>query len=77
MSHWALWGEENRVDITLEKLLEMTSNRYVLTVVISERTKELMAGARPLVKTKSGNAWEIAMQEILEGKLKFSEENEE
>ena len=65
------------MDITLEKLLEMTSNRFVLTVVISERTKELMAGARPLVKTKSANAWEIAMQEILEGKLKFSEENEE
>lgn len=45
-------------------------NEYQLVSLLSKRTRELMFGAKSLVEDKSGSFIEIAIKELLEGKIK-------
>ena len=47
----------------------MEKNRYLLTMMVAERAKQLSVGAKPLIKTKSKNPIAIALQEIKAGKV--------
>ena len=47
----------------------MEKNRYLLTMMVAERAKQLMAGDKPLIKTKSKNPVAVALQEIKAGKV--------
>ena len=47
----------------------MENNRYLLTMMVAKRAKQLIAGAKPLIKTKSKNPVTIALEEIREGKV--------
>ena len=47
----------------------MEKNKYLLTMMIAERAKQLLAGAKPLIKTKLKNPVAIALREIEEGKV--------
>ncbi|GAI08986.1 unnamed protein product [marine sediment metagenome] len=47
----------------------MEKNKYLLTMMVAERAKQLSAGAKPLIKTKSKNPAAIALREIEEGKV--------
>ncbi|MBA7586231.1 DNA-directed RNA polymerase subunit omega [subsurface metagenome] len=47
----------------------MEKNRYLLTMMVAERAKQLLAGAKPLVKIKSKNPVDVSLQEIKEGKV--------
>ena len=47
----------------------MKENRYLLAMMVAKRAKQLLAGAKPLVKTKSKNPVDIALQEIKTGKV--------
>jgi len=47
----------------------MEENRFLLTMMVAERAKQLLAGAKPLVKTKSKSRFAIALQEIKAGKI--------
>ncbi len=45
--------------------------RYRLVIIASQRTKQLMQGAKPLIETKAKKPTIIALDEVLVGKLEF------
>ncbi len=45
-------------------------NQYQLVALLSKRAKELMFGAKPLIENSTDNYVQIAMQELLAGKIK-------
>lgn len=45
-------------------------NEYQLVSMLSKRSKELMFGAKPLIEIKETNFTEIAIKELLDGKIK-------
>jgi len=47
----------------------MEENKYLLAAMVARRAKQLLAVAKPLVKIKSKNPVDIALQEIKEGKV--------
>lgn len=55
----------------LEKnALEKAGNRYLLTVLLADRTRQLKLGAKPLVEVKNGDLpYVIALREIAAGKI--------
>jgi len=55
-------GGRNKIGI-------MEKNKYLLTMMIAERAKQLLAGAKPLIKTELKNPVAIALQEIKAGKI--------
>ena len=58
-------------DITTEKALSKVASGFILTILLSERVKELRQGAKPLVEIDSKNPSEIALQEICQGKITY------
>ncbi len=60
----------------------MIENKYLLTMMLAKRVKQLNAGYKPLVETKNKKPILIALQEISEGKvylkdIQASEKSEE
>ncbi len=60
----------------------MIENKYLLTMMLAKRVKQLRAGEKPLVETKNKKPILIALQEISEGKvylkdIQASEKSEE
>ena len=47
----------------------MEENKYLLTMMIAKRAKQLLAGAKPLIKSKHKNPVEIALEEVKAGKV--------
>ncbi|HEC91674.1 MAG TPA: DNA-directed RNA polymerase subunit omega [Candidatus Atribacteria bacterium] len=47
----------------------MEENKYLLTIMVAKRAKQLQSGAKPLVKPKHKKSILIALQEINEGKV--------
>ena len=47
----------------------MEKNKYLLTMMIAKRANQLIAGAKPLIKTKFKKPVTIALQEIEAGKV--------
>lgn len=58
-------------DYDLEKdALEKAGNRYLLIVLLADRTRQLKQGAKPLVETGNGDSpYIVAMKEIAAGKI--------
>lgn len=52
-----------------DKIVRACGGRFKLTTLIQHRVRELMDGARPLVARKGRNDIEIAIAEILDGKI--------
>ncbi len=51
----------------------MEENGYLLTMIIAKRAKQLLAGAKPLIKSKHKNPVGIALEEVKEGKVYLKE----
>jgi len=51
----------------------MEKNRYLLTMIVAKRAKQLLAGAKPLIKTKHKNPVAIALEEVKAGKVFLKE----
>ena len=76
--HWS-WGSKDGkkcsdcggklVESKIDKGKIMEKNKYLLVVMVGKRANQLIAGAKPLIKTKSKNPVAIAMEEIREGKV--------
>lgn len=62
-----------------DKVINALGGRFKFTSLVQHRVRELMEGARPLVDRKGRNDFEVAVQEIVEGKitLEMSEEDAE
>lgn len=45
-------------------------NEYELSIMLSKRVREFIHGAKPLIEDKNKNIIEIAISELLSGKIK-------
>lgn len=52
-----------------DKVINQLGGRFKFTVLVQHRIRELMEGARPLVERHGRSDFEIAVQEIVEGKI--------
>lgn len=52
-----------------DKVINQLGGRFKFTSLVQHRVRELMEGARPLVDRKGRNDFEVAVQEIVEGKI--------
>ncbi|NLM06282.1 MAG: DNA-directed RNA polymerase subunit omega [Tissierellia bacterium] len=58
---------------SFRELREKGGNRYTLALLISKRAREIVAGDEPLVETNSNRPVSIALEELFEDKITFSE----
>jgi len=56
--------------VTVEDCLEREENRFALVVLAAARTRQIMKGAQPLVKTKNKAAVN-SLREIAVGRVHF------
>ena len=52
-----------------EEIIHKVGGRFKLTALVQHRWRELMDGARPLVERQGRSDLEVAVQEVLEGKI--------
>lgn len=57
--------------VTVEDCLEREENRFALVLLAAHRTRQIMKGSDPLVRTKNKPAVS-SLREIAAGKVKFS-----
>lgn len=57
--------------VTVEDCLEREENRFALVVLAANRTRQLMKGAEPLIRSKN-KAAVTALREIAAGRVKFN-----
>ena len=65
-----------------DEIVRKLGGRFKFAALVQHRIRELMEGARPLVEREGRNDFEIAIQEIVEGKIEYElvediEESEE
>jgi DNA-directed RNA polymerase subunit omega len=56
-------------DLKSDELINRLGGRFKLTALIQKRWKELMLGARPMVEPGKLTPLEIAVREIMDGKI--------
>lgn len=57
--------------VTIEDCLPLVENRFALVILAAKRTRQLMAGARPLLDPGKNKHSVLALREIATGKVKF------
>lgn len=62
--------------VTVEDCLEREENRFALVVLAAARTRQLLRGSEPLVRSKN-KAAVTALREIADGKVHFDRASEE
>jgi DNA-directed RNA polymerase subunit omega len=55
--------------ITIEDCTERVGNRFALVLMVSVRTKQLMRGAKALVKTSENKSVVNALREVAAGQI--------
>jgi DNA-directed RNA polymerase subunit omega len=63
--------------ITIEDCTERVGNRFALVLMVSVRTKQLMRGAKALVKAGENKSVVNALREVAAGHVKSDIENVE
>lgn len=53
-----------------DAVINKVGGRFKFTALVQHRVRELMAGARPLVERNGRSDIEVAVLEIVEGKIK-------
>jgi DNA-directed RNA polymerase subunit omega len=54
-----------------DSVIHKMGGRFKFTALIQHRIRELMDGARPLVERAGRTDFEVAVQEVVEGKITF------
>jgi DNA-directed RNA polymerase subunit omega len=57
--------------VTVEDCLPMVENRFALVLLSTKRTRQLMAGARPLLPASKNKPTVQSLREIATGKVRF------
>ncbi len=57
--------------VTVEDCLPMVDNRFALVLLATKRTRQLMAGARPLLPQTKNKPPVLSLREIATGKVRF------
>lgn len=52
-----------------DKVINQLGGRFKFTSLVQHRVRELMEGARPLVERRGRNDFEVAVEEVIEGKI--------
>ncbi|HLS53923.1 MAG TPA: DNA-directed RNA polymerase subunit omega [Tissierellaceae bacterium] len=52
-------------------VLREGDSKYTLVMLIAKRARQLIDGAEPLIETESKKPVTIAIEEIVEGKIKY------
>lgn len=62
-----------------DNLINGLGGRFKFTALVQHRVHELLEGARPLVDRRGRSDFDVAIQEIVEGKISFEipEEDED
>jgi len=60
-----------------EKMNPDHRSRYKLVLSAAQRANEINSGVKPLIQTKSKKATTIALEEFVEGKVKFFNTDED
>ena len=53
-----------------DKIVNELGGRFKFTALVQARIRELMEGARPLVERAGRSDFEVAVQEVVEGKIR-------
>lgn len=56
---------------SFDHVLEKGDSRYTLVMLTAKRARQLVEGSEPLVDTKSNKPVTVAIEEIIEGKVKY------
>ena len=56
-----------------DKIVRDSGGRFRLTSLVQHRVRELMEGARPLVDRRGRTDIEVAIEEVLQGKVTIAE----
>lgn len=62
---------------SFKELEEKGGNRYTLVLLISKRARQLIGGQMPMVNTNSKRQVSIALEELFEDKIGFTEYGEQ
>lgn len=57
--------------VTIEDCLPLVENRFALVILATKRTRQLMAGARPILDPGKNKPSVLSLREIATGKVKF------
>ncbi|HEY7725465.1 MAG TPA: DNA-directed RNA polymerase subunit omega [Anaeromyxobacteraceae bacterium] len=57
--------------VTVEDCLPLVDNRFALVLLATKRTRQLMAGARPLMGATKNKPPVLALREIATGMVRF------
>ena len=57
--------------VTVEDCLPLVTNRFALVVLATKRTRQLMAGARPLLDPGKNKPAVLSLREVATGKVRF------
>jgi DNA-directed RNA polymerase subunit omega len=57
--------------VTVEDCLPQVDNRFALVLLATKRTRQLMAGARPLIPNTKNKPSVLALREVATGKVRF------
>ena len=60
----------------INELIEKTGSRYSLVIVTAKRARQIAAGEKPLIKSKTIKPVTIALNEIYQDKIKCIPGNE-
>ena len=60
--------------VTIEDCLPLVENRFALLILATKRTRQLMAGARPLLDQGKNKPAVLSLREVATGKVKFDRE---
>ncbi len=55
----------------IEEASKKVGGYYKLSILVQQRVKELVSGSAPLVELKSNDPVEIALEEIIQGKVQL------
>ena len=56
-----------------DRVIHRLGGRFRFTSLVQHRVRELMEGSRPLVERQGRNDIEVAIQEIVDGKITIAE----
>ena len=57
--------------VTVEDCMAQVDNRFALVVLATKRSRQLVAGARPIVEHSKNKSTVLALREIATGKVRF------
>jgi len=57
--------------VTVEDCLPLVENRFALVLLSTKRTRQLMAGARPVVEMPRNKLPVLSLREVATGKVRF------